>query len=227
MVGWPKFEVVRSLKRKTKRFFDNTNPIVVYNPHFDQTVSSWRPMGLPVLEFFAEHPAYNLIFAPHVMLFKKSKRHQALLPRKYYDIPNILIDIGSPALSDMTYMLTADIYLGDVSSQVYEFLLEPRPCIFLNGHNVTWQDNPYYFHWTLGQVVDDVKTGLRSALEKAFTSHPHFLSKQCEAFAYTFRTEPDSTAAQRGAEAIARLLRNPAKKEPPNAPVENFRDRAF
>ena len=109
----------------------------------------------------------------------------------------------------MTYMLAADIYLGDVSSQVYEFLLEPRPCIFLNGHNVTWQDNPYYFHWTLGQVVDDVQTGLRPALEKAFTSHPHFLPKQCKAFAYTFRMESDSTAAQRGADAIASFMRSP------------------
>jgi len=106
----------------------------------------------------------------------------------------------------MTYMLAADIYLGDVSSQVYEFLLEPRPCIFLNGHNVTWQDNPYYYHWTLGQVVDDVQAGLRQALDKAFTSHPQFLSQQREAFAYTFRMESDRTAAQRGADVIARFL---------------------
>ena len=99
VVGWPKFEVVRGLKRETKRFFDNTNPIVVYSPHFDQAVSSWHPMGLQVLDFFAEHRDYNLIFAPHVVLFKKSKRHQALLPKQYYNIPNILIDTGSLALS--------------------------------------------------------------------------------------------------------------------------------
>jgi hypothetical protein len=224
VVGWPKFEVVRGLKRETKRLFNNANPVVVYSPHFDQAVSSWHPMGLQVLNFFAENRDYNLIFAPHVILFRRSKRHQAVLPKQYYDIPNILIDTGSLMSADMTYILAADIYLGDVSSQVYEFLLDPRPCIFLNGHNVMWQDNPYYFHWTLGQVVDDVKTGLRSALEQAFTSHPHFLPKQCEAFAYTFRMEADSTAAQRGADAIARFLRSPAKKEPPHAPVENFRD---
>ena len=166
-------------------------------------------MGLQVLDFFAENRDYNLIFAPHVVLFKRSKRHQAILPKQYYNIPNILIDTGSLASADMTYMLAADIYLGDVSSQVYEFLLEPRPCIFLNGHNVTWQDNPYYSHWTLGQVVDDVQTGLRPALEKAFTSHPQFLPQQGKAFAYTFRMESDSTAAQRGADAIASFMRSP------------------
>jgi hypothetical protein len=213
VVGWPKFEIVRGLKRETQRFFDNPNPIVVYCPHFDQTVSSWQPMGLQVLDFFAENRDYNLILAPHVVLFKRSRRHQAVLPKHYNDLPNVLIDTGSIASSDMTYILAADIYLGDVSSQIYEFLLKPRPCVFLNGHNVTWQNNPYYFHWTLGQVVDDVKTGLRPALENAFASHPHFLPKQCEAFSYTFRTEPNSTAAQRGASAIARFLRSPLREE--------------
>ena len=56
VVGWPKFEVVGGLKRETKRFFDNTNPVVVYSPHFDQAVSSWHPMGLQVLDFFAGTP---------------------------------------------------------------------------------------------------------------------------------------------------------------------------
>lgn len=209
VVGWPKFEVVHGLTQEPQRFFDNANPVVVYCPHFDQTVSSWQPMGLQVLDFFAENRDYNLIFAPHVVLFQRSKRHQAVLPKHYDKLPNIRIDTSSPALSDMTYILTADIYLGDVSSQVYEFLYKPRPCVFLNGHHVPWRDNPYYFHWTLGQVVDDVRTDLRPALEKAFPSHPDFLPKQCEAFGYTFRTEPDSTAAQRGANAIARFLGSP------------------
>ena len=206
VVGWPKFEVVGGLQREAKRFFDNTNPVVVYNPHFDQTVSSWRPLGLQVLDFFVGNPDYNLIFAPHVVLFKRSERHHAFLPRKYHHIANILIDTSSAALSDMTYMRAADIYLGDVSSQVYEFLLAPRPCIFLNGHHVAWQHDPYYFHWRLGPVVGDVQTELRPALEQAFMSHPDFLPKQCEAFTYTFRTDPGGTAARRGADAIATFL---------------------
>lgn len=206
VVGWPKFEVVRGLAPETPRFFDNPNPVVVYAPHFDETVSSWQPWGLQVLDFFAAHREYNLIFAPHVVLFKRSKKHHAVLPKRYGTLPNIRIDTRSPALSDMTYMRAADIYLGDVSSQVYEFLLNPRPCVFLNGHQVPWRDNPYYVHWTLGQVVEEVRTDLGPALEQAFPTHPDFLPKQCEAFAYTFHTEPDSTAAQRGATAIAAFL---------------------
>jgi hypothetical protein len=204
--GWPKFEVVRNMNRKRERFFNNANPTVVYNPHFDQRVSSWSPMGLAVLDFFAENRDFNLIFAPHVVLFKRSKRHDAELPKRYRGLPNLLIDKGSSKSADMSYMLAADIYLGDVSSQVYEFLLKPRPCIFLNGHGAGWKDNPYYLHWTLGQVVDEVETGLRPALERAFTSHAEFLPKQKAAFAYTFRDDPGSTAAKRGAVAIAKFL---------------------
>jgi hypothetical protein len=219
MAGWPKFEVVRGLQRGRERFFDNENPTVVYNPHFDQRVSSWSLMGLKVLDFFAENRDYNLIFAPHVVLFKRSKRHNAELPRKYHGLPNVLIDKGSTKSADMTYMLAADIYLGDVSSQVYEFLLQPRPCVFLNGHRIHWRDDPHYLHWTLGQVVDEVATGLRPALDRAFTSHPGFLAKQEEAFAYTFRTDPESTAAKRGAGAIAEFLLSSSTYDTTASPV--------
>ena len=83
VVGWPKFEVVRGLKPQPLRFFDNDNLVVVYNPHFDQTVSSWHPMGLQVLDFFVENRDVNCIFAPHVVLFRRSKRHHAFLPKQY------------------------------------------------------------------------------------------------------------------------------------------------
>jgi len=138
------------------------------------------------------------------------------LPRKYSRLPNIHIDKGSPASADMTYMLAADIYLGDVSSQVYEFLLdssqvyefllEPRPCIFLNPHGVDWEDDPSYAHWKLGQVVYNVRRQLGGAIDRALSTHAEYLPKQREAFEYTFRTEPDSTAAERGAHAIAGFL---------------------
>lgn len=206
VTGWPKFEVVRALGRERQRFFDNNNPVVVYNPHFDQNVSSWTRMGHTVLDLFVANPQYNLIFAPHVVLFARGWRHRASLPPRYNMAQNILIDTGSPALSDMTYMLAADVYLGDVSSQVYEFLLEPRPCIFLNAHGVAWESNPYYAHWHFGQVIDDVSRGLGPALAAAWDTHARFLPAQREGFAYTFHEEPGSTAAQRGADAIADFL---------------------
>ncbi|MCP5043456.1 MAG: hypothetical protein GY944_20705, partial [bacterium] len=206
VAGWPKFEAVTGLQPEPRRLFDNENPVVIYNPHFDQDVSSWHAMGNQVLELFAERRDLNLIFAPHVVLFRRHKRHEAILESRFRRIPNILVDKGSLASSDMTYIRAADIYLGDVSSQVYEFLLEPRPCIFLNAHGVDWEDDPNYFQWTLGQVVDDVEKQLAPALERAQSTHAQYRSKQEAAFDYTFHTAPDSTAAQRGALEIAAFL---------------------
>ena len=204
--GYPKFEVIRGLNREIPRLFDNDNPVVVYNPHFDRSQSSWGPMGLQILEWFLHHREFNLIFAPHVVLFKRRIRHGAFLPGKYRLAPNIHVDTGSSASVDMTYMLAADIYLGDVSSQVYEFLLEPRPCIFLNGHHVAWQGNPSYQHWRLGQVVENVESELIDALKQAFKTHSGYIKRQREAFAYAFYSEPETTAAERGARAIADFL---------------------
>lgn len=204
--GYPKFEVVRGLNRKIPQLFDNDNPIVVYNPHFDRSQSSWGPMGLRILEWFLHHREFNLIFAPHVVLFKRCMRHGAFLPGKYRRVPNIHVDTGSSASIDMTYLQAADVYLGEVSSQVYEFLLEPRPCIFLNGHHVAWQDNPSYQHWRLGQVVENIEAELMDALNQAFATHPLYIDRQREAFAYAFTSEPETTAAERGARAIADFL---------------------
>lgn len=220
VVGWPKFEVMQKLKPEPERLFDNDNPTVVYAPHFDEHLSSWQTMGEAVLELFAGLPHYNLIVAPHVVLFKRSQRHKARMPRGYARRPNILIDKGSARSTDMTYMRAADIYLGDVSSQVYEFLHEPRPCIFLNAHGVDWKNDPHYRHFALGQVVDDVAIGLEAALERAFSCHDAFRSKQDAASAYTFCSEADSTAAERGARALADFFDSmaapvaPAKQEP-------------
>ena len=209
LVGWPKFEVVEKLHPTRPKIFDNQNITVVYNPHFDQRVASWNKWGLKVLEFFASHPEYNLIFAPHVVLFRRRFRHRARrIPRKYYRLPNIHIDLGSMASVDMTYMLAADIYLGDVSSQVYEFIWKPRPCIYLNAHGVKWEGNPHYLHWTFGQVVEDFERDFGRALERAFELQPKFEPRQKEAFRYTFYDEPGSTAAERGAKAIANFLLN-------------------
>ena len=206
LAGYPKFEVIKGLKREIPRLFRNDNPIVVYNPHFDQSQSSWKPMGHQVLEFFSRHKEFNLIFAPHVVLFKRRMRHGASLPWKYRFSSNIYIDTGSSASIDMTYMLAADIYLGDVSSQVYEFLLKPRPCIFLNGHHFDWESNPFYQHWHLGQVVENIDEELFEALKTASAKHKQYIEEQCKSFADTFYTLPETSAAQRGARAIAEFL---------------------
>ena len=83
----------------------------------------------------------------------------------------------SAASSDMSYTNRADIYLGDVSSQVYEFLRQPRPCLFLNSHGVDWQDDPNYLHWRSGPVLTSAE-GLIDAIDAAVVTHSHYAPVQ-------------------------------------------------
>ncbi|MEZ7137309.1 hypothetical protein [Komagataeibacter sp. SM21] len=212
VVGYPKFDTVDMATRK--RFFDNDRPTVLYNPHFDPVLSSWWDMGMEVLEWFAGQDKYNLIFAPHVMLFRRKMhisvehrrmRLRRLIPPHLRNLPHIRIDTGSPYSVDMSYTLAADIYLGDASSQIYEWICQPRPCILLNSHGARWQGNPNYAHWNMGQVIDRV-ADLPHALAVAQEQQRVYAQRQEAAFQATFHTQPPETAAQRAAREIVYFL---------------------
>ncbi|WP_141260334.1 hypothetical protein [Komagataeibacter diospyri] len=212
IVGYPKFDTVDMAAHP--RLFDNDRPTVLYNPHFDPVLSSWWDMGMDVLEWFARQDDYNLIFAPHVMLFRRrlhtSVEHRRvrlrrMIPERLRNLSHIRIDTGSRNSVDMSYVLAADIYLGDASSQVYEWIARPRPCIFLNSHGARWQDNPSYAHWNLGQVIDSVSE-LPHALAVAKERQREFAPRQQAAFEATFHTVPGETAAHRAAREIVSFL---------------------
>ncbi|MEO6340294.1 MAG: glycerophosphotransferase [Caulobacteraceae bacterium] len=202
---YAKFDLVRKLAGRRVRLFDNDRPTVLYNPHFAPGLSSWPKVGAEVLDWFAESDDYNLIFAPHLRLFDPAtpKRYAAF--DAYSALPHMHIDLGSRALIDMTYTSAADIYLGDVSSQVAEFLTRPRPCVFLNPANVTWRDDPSFRFWSLGEVInrpDELGEGLARAIE----GHGQLLPLQEAYIEETFEAALEPTA-WRGADAIADYLR--------------------
>lgn len=212
IVGYPKFDTVDLDARP--RLFADDRPVVLYNPHFDPRLSSWWTMGDGVLDWFARQDRFNLIVAPHVMLFQRrvhaSVEHRRLrwrgdIPARFPGLPNILVDTGSARSVDMTYTRAADIYLGDASSQIYEWIARPRPAIFLNSHGAQWRDDPSYAHWRLGEVVDDV-AGLPAALDRAMADPAAFADGQRAAFADTFSLT-DVPSARRAAEAILAYLR--------------------
>jgi len=213
VVGYPKFDTVDMAAARKRKFFADDKPVVVYNPHPEPRLSSWYDMGCDVLEYFYRSADYNLIFAPHIMLFKK-RVHMTVegmalkirrdLPRKYFYAPHIHIDTGSPASLDMTYTLAADVYLGDVSSQIYEFIAAPRPCIFLNPRQTSWRDDPNYAFWHFGEVAKDIG-GLDKALQTARGDHARYKAVQERAFSETFDLQATPSAA-RAADAIAAFL---------------------
>jgi len=210
VVGYPKFDLVDFGPRPP--LFDNGRPTALYNPHFDPQLSSWYRMGPAVIDWFAGQERLNLAVAPHVMLFRRQfhasveHRHVArrrALPARFAGLPNVLVDTGSARSIDMSYTLAADLYIGDASSQVYEFIARPRPAIFLNPGRLDWAGRPEFEHWRLGDVVETVG-GLAAALARARDDPHRYDAAQRAAFAWTF----DRVDGRAGARAAAEILRH-------------------
>jgi len=207
-VGYPKFDLPRVAKVPAK-FRGNGKPIVLYNPHVSPHLSSWYKHGRDVLDFFLKNLDYNLIFAPHVMLFERKVvlsidrmrvNFPGSLDPKYARAPNVEIDLASSSSTDMSYTEAADIYLGDASSQIYEFLLRPRPCIFLNSRSADYADDPNFAHWSAGRVISEL-TELKGALSSATEDHSRYIETQRAMFARSIDLNGDPSS-ERAATAI-------------------------
>lgn len=211
ITGYAKFDIV--VPEQKPLFPASDRRTILYNPHPSPHLSSWFKFGAEVLEQFYQSGRYNLIFAPHVMLFARpwtvtidrlSMASAKKPDPRYYDAPHMLMDLGSPACTDMTYTNAADLYLGDVSSQVYEFLHRPRPCLFLDAHDTQWQGNPNYRHWTTGPVKTDAKE-IIGAVDAAFATQASYNDAQRNALADSFSVT-DTAASVRAAAAIIDYL---------------------
>jgi hypothetical protein len=209
VVGYPKFDLFKPRVREST----DERLTVVYNPHVAPHLSSWYKHGRDVLRWFAEHPEYRLIFAPHIMLFQRPVTVTiqppgiawvGRVPADLRKRENIFVDTDSRALTTMEYLDRADVYLGDASSQIYEFLRQPRPAIFFNSHGADWEHDSNFAHWNAGTAIGDVDA-LGPALAAAKADHEaRYRAVQEEMLRNTFDVG-DTPASVRAAEAIARV----------------------
>ncbi|MBO1074354.1 hypothetical protein [Roseomonas marmotae] len=197
--GYVKLEFCTRLARNAPPLFENGRPTVLYNPHFDAATSSW-PLARQVIECFAAQSRYNLIFAPHIRAAENMEAAERAEWEALARPGSIIVDLGSERLIDMSYVLAADIYLGDISSQLYEFLARPRPVAFLNAHRVAWKGDPRFAGWELGEVAESVEE-IMPMLDRAVHSHPGVVQRQQAALRQAFGDIEG--AARRGAEVIA------------------------
>lgn len=209
--GYVKLDLMPRLQKMREPLFANGRPTILYAPHFRRSLSSWDRFGRDLIAWFAAQDRYNLVVAPHIRLFAEASEAERDAVMRLAIPGKILIDLHSDRLFDMSYTSGADIYIGDVSSQVYEFLATPRPCVFLNAHRVEWEGDPDYLFWTLGDVVDDLSE-LPGALDRAPARHPLYADAQRERLAESIGGDPDG-AARRGAEAISRFLAKDAPQD--------------
>jgi len=183
--------------------FAETRPVVVYAPHWQRHRSSWWAWGEQAVRRIVATERYNLIFAPHQRLVEKAPEVRSLAA-EWAARDDVHVDLDSFAMVDGSYTGAADVYLGDTSSQVVEFLMRPRPCVFLDPLHVVWAGDPSYAMWTAGEVVTD-PAALLPALDRAADRHPAFLAAQ-RTFAAASLGATDGTAPGLAAAAIERLL---------------------
>lgn len=153
IIGYPKAELCTKFKTTP---FKSDITTIFYAPHFNSYYNSWPNLGQKLVTWISQNESYKLILAPHILMNKKQKKEIAKFCKA---IPNIHVDIdsNSKSLIDMTYINQSDIFIGDKTSQVYEFMLQPRPCIFFNTTGTDWKTSKdaNFEAWHLGQVVDD------------------------------------------------------------------------
>ena len=157
-----------------------------------------------VLDFFRKHKEYNLIFAPHPLVKHHSKRKNYKINNQDDGSENIIIDLDSPKLNDGTYNALSDVYIGDVSSMVTEWInFKPRPCIFINAHNTSWEGNENYDMWRYGIVTDD-PNNFKKVIKGSLSNNP-YNKKQIE-HQQKFIHQSDSSSSELCANYILKEL---------------------
>lgn len=194
VTGYAKFELMGS----PVRLFQNDQTVALYNPHSRPDLSSWFDQGEALVREMEGIENWNFVVAPHV----KTVGGPDVEPARN----NVLVDRGSVRSIDMTYTQSASVYIGDASSQVYEFLIRPRPCIFVNAHGMEWQGKEQFAHFRLGQVIERPDE-LGPALARAERLQPEFEPLQRAAMQDSIDDSP-IPASTRQANAILELARD-------------------
>lgn len=201
VTGYAKTEFVHRTPSTT--LFGQPRPIILYNPHWQRHRSSWWRWGPEVIRKVVASNRYNLIFAPHQRLVE---RVDNILPlcEELSANPSVHCDFSTFATVDGSYTAAADIYLGDTSSQVIEFLARPRPTVFLDAQDIDWRGDQAHDMWLSGEVVTDVDQ-LLDALERAPHQHARYAAQQHH-LTSELLGPADGKAAERAATAILAAL---------------------
>ena len=191
-----------------RALFRDERPILLYTPHWQAHRSSWPAWGQAVVTALADQRDWNVIIAPHQRLIERAPQVRAVLDRVAH-LPHVHCDLDSFATVDGSYTAAADLYLGDTSSQLIEYLMRPRPAIFLNPSARDWQADPAYAMWRAGEVVADLAE-LPTAIAHAKERHPIFVATQRD-IATAALGDASGAGAVRAAEEVLRVLAMPLR----------------
>jgi hypothetical protein len=186
-----------------RALFADDRPVLLYTPHWQAHRSSWPAWGPQVVEQLAEQRDWNVILSPHQRLVERAPEICAVLSQ-VAGLQHVHADLDSFATVDGSYTAVADLYVGDTSSQLIEYLTNPRPAVFLNAQRRRWADDPAYAMWRAGEVVEDLRD-LLSGIARAPARHAEFAAVQHD-IAATALGDASGAGALRAAAAILRVL---------------------
>lgn len=190
-----------------RALFPEQRPVLLYTPHWQAHRSSWPAWGAEIVAMLAARTDWNIILAPHQRLIERAGEVRVILDR-VAALPHVHCDLDSFAMVDGSYTAMADLYLGDTSSQLMEYLIHPRPAIFLDPASRDWQGDPAYAMWHAGQVVQTL-ADLPAAIDGARAAHGRFAEAQ-RAIAHAALGDASGAGAQRAAAGILRILNDAA-----------------
>ena len=204
IVGWPKLDYPVDVNHLRKQLFSNNKPIILYAPHWNPNLTSYKIWGKQILEYFSHNDKYNLIFSPHIQLKHWKFKYKYDIRIDQYIDQNLYVDFGSQRSVDSSYIKLADLYLGDVSSLIYEWIaVRPRPCVFLNTHKVPWNEKIDYRHWKYGPVIEDIAE-LERKIDDAFEDR-YYIKRQEDCIS-SYIEPGDTPASRRAAQKIYQYL---------------------
>lgn len=179
VLGYSKFDYFHYHSIRPRILFKDVKPVILYNPHFEKSLSSFYDQGIELLRVLSCDGRYNVIFMPHPDLTRKHPR----LIDEARAIASVAV-INRPKIN-LEYMATSDIYITDVSSSALEWLYFDKPTIFFNTKKVDWRQNPYYASWFCGEVVENLPQ-MMTAVESALKDPQKFAAERKALFDRTF-----------------------------------------
>lgn len=200
--GYVKAGFRPSLRREA--VFDSNKPILLFTPHWHKQRSSWWDWGREVVARLQDQDRFNVVIAPHQRLVEVDPKSEEYLS-SVAEAGHIHVDTGSFAMVDGSYTAMADLYLGDSSSQILEFLMRPRPCVFLDSPSITWRSTEAAGHWKCGETITD-PGALWDALCRAPEKHADYRAYQEDLVRDEFG-DVTGNAPQRAAEIVLSALK--------------------
>ncbi len=184
IAGYSKFDFFHYHEPVPKSLFQDSKPVVLYNPHFDPSQSSFFDAGLDLLEELSRSGKYNVIFMPHPDLARKHPK----LVRRATSSGNITLATRNKI--NLEYMACADIYITDVSSSAFEWLYFDKPVLFFNTKKGDRENESRYPVWACGKVLESVPSMLE-AVFGALTVPEEFGERRRDMFKRTFANTED------------------------------------